>query len=181
MSVVALLVAALGLTTGLVTAEAEIVSGRCADGRVWTTSLAAQGRMLGVLNEVRAGEARPPFLRHHVLDRMAFTHSVDMACRDYFDHRTPEHRGVREKLKRVADGQMPDWTRLAEVIGTSETPQRQVDRWLDSRPHRRALLEEQHESVGIGLVRIASGSRFTTYWTVELMTERRDGRSTSKR
>ena len=175
MSWVALLVAALGVTTGIVTEEATTVSGRCPDGRVWTTSVAGQGQMLGVLNEVRADAARLPLLRHVTLDRMALTHSIDMACRDYFDHRTPERRGISEKLQRVADGQPPDWARLAEVIGTSDSPNRQVERWLDSQPHRRALLEDQHASVGIGFVRIA-GSRYPTYWTVEFMTERRAAR-----
>ena len=70
------------------------VTGRCRDGRTWTTSTGQQTLMLGLVNEVRADAARPPVMRHVVLDRMAMAHAVDMACRDNYNHRNPE----RQKL-----------------------------------------------------------------------------------
>ncbi len=185
MSWMAILAAAVGLTTGLTTgltagtvvAAADSVGGRCRDGRVWTTSVVEQGQMLGLINLVRADAARPPLRRLAVLDRMAVAHAADMACRDYFDHRNPERQRLQDRLKRVNDGSLNDWSRLAEIIGTSVAPRRQLDRWLDSRPHRRAVLEEDFDRVGVGLVRIA-GSRYGTYWAVEFAA---DGRSTSAR
>ena len=128
--------------------------------------------MLGLFNQVRAGAARPPLTRMPVLDRMALAHAADMACRDYFDHRNPERERLAERLARANDGSLSDWHRLAEVIGTSVTPARQLDRWLDSRAHRRAVLEKEHDRVGIALVRIA-GSRYGTYWAVEFAAEGR--------
>jgi uncharacterized protein YkwD len=154
-------------------AEEQAQRGRCPDGRTWTYQPAETSRMLGELNEVRRDARRPALRRHPTLDRMAQIHSVDMACRNYFNHRTPERRNLQEKFARASGGKGPEWDRLAEVIGTSPTAPRQVERWLSSRSHRRAVLERAHEQVGIGLVRIASGSRYTTYWTVELMRERR--------
>jgi uncharacterized protein YkwD len=154
----------------------DAVRGRCPDGRVWTYDSADTSRMLSALNEVRRKARRPPLVRHATLDRMAQIHSADMACRNYFNHRTPERRGLKEKLARASAGRPPAFERLAEVIGTSDTPPRQVDRWLGSRSHRRAVLDGAHAQVGIGLVRIAKGSRYTTYWTVELMHERSDRR-----
>jgi uncharacterized protein YkwD len=181
MSWMAILAAALGLATGLtsgtVVAAADAVGGRCPDGRVWTTSAVEQGQMLGLINLMRADAARPPLTRLALLDRMALAHAADMACRDYFDHRNPERQRLQDRLKRVNDGSLDDWTRLGEVIGTSATPRRQLDKWLDSRAHRRAVLEEEFGRVGVGLVRIA-GSRYGTYWTVEFAA---DGRSASAR
>ncbi|HUU33401.1 MAG TPA: CAP domain-containing protein [Vicinamibacterales bacterium] len=168
MSLGAIILVTLGLTTGFVGGDADSVTGRCRDGRVWTTSPAEQGQMLGLLNRVRAEAARPPLRRQAVLDRMALAHAVDMACRDYFDHRNPERMRLQDRLKRVNDGSLPAWHRLAEVIGTSATPGRQLERWLGSRSHRRAVLEEEHDLVGVGLVRIA-GSRYDTYWAVEFV------------
>ena len=164
------MVAAFGLTTSFMAADAGSVSGRCLDGRVWTTSLAEQGQMLGLINQARADGARPPVLRQPVLDRMALAHAVDMACRDYFDHRNPERQRLQDRLTRVNDGSLSAWYRLAEVIGTSVTPHRQLERWLDSRSHRRAVLEAEYDRVGVGLVRIA-GSRYGTYWAVEFAAE----------
>ena len=106
------------------------------------------------------------------LDRMAVAHAADMACRDYFDHRNPEQQRLQDRLTRADDGSLAGWHRLAEVIGTSVTPRRQLDRWLDSRSHRRAVLEEEYDRVGVGLVRIA-GSRYGTYWAVEFAADGR--------
>jgi uncharacterized protein YkwD len=142
------------------------VRGRCRDGRVWSTSLRDQTLMLGLLNEVRADAARPPLVRHAVLDRMAMAHAADMACRDYFNHRNPERQKLPERLARANDGTFGRWQHLAEVIGTSDAANRQLERWLGSRSHRRAVLEEDHDRVGVGLVRI-DGSTWDSYWVVE--------------
>lgn len=162
-----------GATARAVDAQ-EVLSGRCRDGRTWSMAAADTERMLAAINQVRSDAARTPLLRHPALDRMAQEHSIDMACNDYFDHRARTFEGLKEKLKRSAGRSAPDWDRLAEVIGTSPTAPRQVERWLGSRSHKRALLDEVHEWVGIGLVRIATGSKYTTYWTVDLMRERGD-------
>lgn len=146
----------------------EVVGGRCRDGRTWTTSVREQTLMHGLINEVRADAARPPVLRHAVLDRMATAHAADMACRDYFDHRNPERMKLEQRLRRVDDGSLGRWSRLAEVIGTSDSANRQLERWLGSRSHRRAVLEDAHDRVGVGLVRI-DGSRYDTYWAVEFV------------
>ena len=167
--------AVLGLTAGFTPGAAAIddrVNGRCADGRVWTTAPVAQDQMLGLLNQARAAAARPPLTRVEVLDRMAMAHAADMACRNYFDHVNPERQTVQDRLARVNPGSRFTWHRLAEVIGTSATPQLQIKRWLNSRPHRRAVLEEEHDRVGIGLVRLA-GSRYGTYWAVDFAAEGR--------
>jgi uncharacterized protein YkwD len=166
----AVLVMAAGFTIGIVASDDQFLRGRCPDGRVWTTSPVEQEQMLGLMNQVRADAARPPLTRLAVLDRMAMAHAADMACRDYFDHRNPERQKLQDRLKRANDGSVTAWRRLAEVIGTSVTPHRQLERWLDSRSHRRAVLEEEHDRVGVGLVRIA-GSRYGTYWAVEFLAE----------
>jgi len=148
-------------------------TGRCPDGRVWTTSVREQSQMLGILNQVRTDTARLPLLRHGVMDRMAMAQAVDMACRDYFSHRNPERDRLQDRFKRMNDGSLSEWRRLAEILGTGQNPYRQVEVWLDSRSHRRALLDDDHDLVGIGLVRVAAGSRYTTYWAVEFLADGR--------
>lgn len=158
--------------TGLA-ADPTSSTGRCPDGRVWTTSAREQAQMLGVLNQVRTDQRRQPLARHGVMDQMAMAQAVDMACRDYFSHRNPERDRLQDRFKRVNDGSLSGWRHLAEILGTSQSPYRQVEVWLDSSSHRRALLEDDHDLVGIGLVRVASGSRYSTYWAVEFLAQRR--------
>jgi len=147
-------------------------AGTCRDGRTWSTSETQQVRMHDRLNAVRAREGRDALTRHPILDRMALAHAADMACRNYVDHKNSAGDTLPERLTRVNDGSIPGWTRLAEVLGTSVAPERQVERWLDSRSHRRAVLQREHERVGIGVVWIA-GSRYPAYWAVEFLTPTR--------
>lgn len=141
--------------------------GTCRDGRSWSTSEPEQARMFQRLNAVRSEQRRQPLLRHPVLDRMALAHAADMACRNFIAHRNSAGDKLPDRLDRVNDGSFTGWTRLAEVLGTSVAPERQVERWLDSRSHRRAVLQPEHDRVGIGVVHIA-GSKYSTYWAVEL-------------
>jgi uncharacterized protein YkwD len=161
-SAVALLVATLSL-------EAPApVTGRCPDGRVWTTSAAEQSYMFDLLNQARGERRRPRLTRIAVLDRMAMAHAADMACRNYFDHRNREREQLKDRYARIAGRDAQEWDRLAEILGTSTTALRQVEQWLDSRSHRIALLERRHDGAGIGLVRVR-GSRYATYWAVEFV------------
>jgi uncharacterized protein YkwD len=148
------------------------VTGRCADGRVWATSDAEQTDVFGLINAVRAERTRPPLLRLPSLDRMAMVHAADMACRGYFDHVNPERQTLTDRLRVAAGGDAPAWSRLAEILGTSSSALRQVRNWLDSRAHRQAMLDAGHDRVGVGLVRIARGARYQTYWAVELVEAR---------
>ncbi len=68
MSWIAFFLAVAAAATNPGGAAPDSVSGRCRDGRIWTTSLVEQGQMLGLLNEARADEARPPLRRHAVLE-----------------------------------------------------------------------------------------------------------------
>jgi uncharacterized protein YkwD len=100
-------------------------------------------------------------------------HAADMACRGYFDHLNPERQALADRLSIAAGAEAPAWWRLAEILGTSSSALRQVRNWLDSRSHRQAMLDKSHDRVGVGLVRIAGGERYRTYWAVEFVEERR--------
>ncbi|MGE0123367.1 MAG: CAP domain-containing protein [Vicinamibacterales bacterium] len=143
------------------------LTGRCPDGRIWTTSTAEQGDMLALVNQARDERRRPRLARVAALDRMALAHAADMACGNYFSHRNRQREKLSERFTRAAGADVADWTRLAEVLGTSPTALRQVEQWLRSRSHRAAMLERQHAAAGVGMVRIGRGSRYVTYWAVE--------------
>jgi uncharacterized protein YkwD len=165
---------AVALLASMLAVEAPVpVTGRCPDGRTWTTSPVEQNQMLGLLNQARRERRRPALARIAVLDRMAMAHATDMACRNFFDHRNREGETLQDRYARIAGRDATEWQRLAEILGTSATALTQVQRWLDSRSHREALLERKHDGAGIGLVRIARGSRYTTYWAVEFVGDAR--------
>jgi uncharacterized protein YkwD len=158
----------LALLASLATVEPQApVGGRCPDGWVWTTSFDEQAEMLVLLNQARLAQRLPPLVRVAVLDRMAMAHAADMACRSYFSHGNPEGESLEDRYARAAGDEASDWLRLAEILGTSPTAPLQLQGWLDSPSHRKALLEPAHNGAGIGLVRIARGSRTVAFWAVE--------------
>ena len=161
------------LALSMLDAPTPPATGVCPDGRAWVTSDAEQTYIFGLINSVRAERARPPVQRLRSLDRMAMAHAVDMACRNYFDHLNPERQPLADRLRLAAGREAPDWRELAEILGTSSSALRQVRNWLESRSHRQAMLQEDLDRAGVGLVRIARGQRAATFWAVEFVAERR--------
>jgi uncharacterized protein YkwD len=98
------------------------------------------------------------------LHSAAASHSQDMATRNFFDHRSPDGRHVRD---RVNTGQFR-WKMVGENIaaGARSAPEALQD-WLDSPPHCENLMEPAFTDVGVSCAR-QPGSRAGTYWTMVL-------------
>jgi uncharacterized protein YkwD len=83
-------------------------------------------------------------------------HATDMVARDYFSHVTPAGADVVARLRRV--GYLPvhrTWM-AGEVLSWGifwrSTPKATVDAWLDSPPHKAALIEPDFREIGAGAV-----------------------------
>ena len=126
-------------------------------------------------NEERMLRDLPPLSRDTKLDEIAVEHSQDMAERNFFDHINPDGESPVDRAekhhyvqsKKLADGS------LFEGIGenivkipaeknvygygdvSGDDPDQiarvAVDSFMDSKPHREALLLPQHEKIGIGV------------------------------
>lgn len=74
--------------------------------------------------------------------------AVDLVKRNYWSHQTPEG----EPFWSFADEQNYDWIYLGENLAADfETSEKIVDAWLSSPSHRKNLLNENYQDIGIGI------------------------------
>ena len=107
-----------------------------------------------LVNAEREEAGRPRLQQDWRLARAAELHATDMVVREYFSHFSPGGSDVVERLRRV--GYLPQrrfWI-AGEVLSWGilwrSTPKAAVDAWLDSLPHRRAMLEPGFREIGAG-------------------------------
>ena len=106
---------------------------------------------LCLINAQRARHSLPPLSENLLLQRAAELHSLDMAARDFFEHKTPD--GVHPDARIVRQGYPP--ILVGENLAWGETvksaPAAIVEMWMNSPGHRRNILEPQYREIGIGM------------------------------
>jgi uncharacterized protein YkwD len=103
-----------------------------------------------------------PLRRDPHLQRAAKEHSADMARRDYLSHTSLDGRSFAERIRDAGYDGSP----LGENLAAGQASARDVvAAWLDSAPHRAALLDCSYTRVGVGL---GTGGTYGRYWTLDL-------------
>ena len=124
-------------------------------GAAGTVSYAAasEGRVLGLLNEIRHDHGLAPLAPSRALHSAAREHSADMLGRGYFRHDSPgEAFGtrIRRHLASPLVGENIAWG-----TGRYGSPEGLVSLWMHSPEHRRIILMGSLHRIGLG---IASGT-----------------------
>lgn len=88
----------------------------------------------------------------------ARTHSDDMHRRKYFDHETPEGQRPGDRLH----DRGVQWRASAENIAVAPTMALAHSGWMQSEGHRRNILREHVDHIGIGVVKGDRGYVMTT-------------------
>lgn len=92
------------------------------------------------------------------LNRAARGHSRDMAERGYFDHTSPDGRGVGDRV--TAAGY--EWSAVGENIAVGQpTAVAVVEAWLESPGHRANILNCEYTQMGLGVDTSDGGPRWT--------------------
>lgn len=98
------------------------------------------------INEVRDDYGLAPFDWDVSLARAARSHVAYMDSSGHYSHY--QANGSSPRMRIEATGYIPE--RTGEAIGWGYNQQRMLAWWLDSAPHRRLLLSDDHEQIGIG-------------------------------
>ena len=134
---------ALALRAEPATAASGGYVARCGGGKIFLN--AKEKRSFRLHNRIRRERGLRPFCVHPALQRAARAHSKDMIRRDYFAH---GNAGAR--LKRYGY----DWRVYGENIaggsGSYGAPGVIFRRWMNSRPHRKNILDNRFREIGIG-------------------------------
>ena len=111
----------------------------------------------------RMGPARPLRWDRSLAD-VATGHSRDMAHRNYFDHRSPEGRTVRD---RVAGTGYKSKLVGENLAGGDPHIASAIQGWLDSPAHCENMMDPKFNEVAVACVG-QKGSQWGTYWTMVL-------------
>ncbi len=118
--------------------------------------------MLEQANDLRAAAGAPPLAADERLHLAAQRHAEDMLARSYYDHRTPEGDGPRE---RVAAAGVTRASRFGENIARGQTSVEEVlAAWRRSRDHRKNLLHPGFTRLGVGMARGRTPDGWTVVW-----------------
>ncbi len=135
---------------------------RTASGAEPSNMTSLEADLLVAVNRVRSDHHLIPLVRRTDLDRVALSHSADMARRGYFSHQSPEGENAVHRLQEYG---VTDMLLAAENLGktTQSDPSAQIVRsWLQSPDHRGNLLAPALNFTGIGIARGADGSLIYT-------------------
>ncbi|NKB59452.1 MAG: hypothetical protein GKS00_24275 [Alphaproteobacteria bacterium] len=120
------------------------------------------------VNQYRARHKLSPLTLNLALNRTAQAHSDDMAARDFFDHVTPSGKTVGDRATRAGY----QWRAVLENLAAGQdNPQEVVTGWINSPPHREALLEPDIDDAGVGYTFLAQDGgvvRKFHYWTLNM-------------
>ena len=106
-----------------------------------------KGGMIERVNALRAQSGLGPVRPNAALERAALAHARDMANRGFFDHRSPDGRGVGERVRSAGY----TWCGVAENIALGQTSIPEAfDSWRTSPGHRANMLGSYSE---IGIAR----------------------------
>jgi uncharacterized protein YkwD len=142
-------------TTVVAPADAEADGCRGGDVEFQVAPERVRDALLCELNGARARHDTGRLATQDDLGRAAQRHAADMRRRGYFAHESPGGRDVGDRLKRAGYARAGCSWRAGEILawggGPRSTAAALVDAWLDSPPHRRVLVSDRYEAVGIGL------------------------------
>lgn len=117
------------------------------------------------VNRQRALNGVRPVELDDRLTAAAQKHTDDMAKREYFDHKSPDGRGVSDRVR--AEGY--SWRVVAENIGGGiSSPVALVNSWMTSPEHRDNMLGEDVVEIGVGYAPRPPGrprTGYSHYWT----------------
>jgi uncharacterized protein YkwD len=147
----------LGLAIGHAPARAEAAACRAATNEASLLTKSQEARaLLCVINKTRTRRDLHPVRPSAVLNVAALAHSVAMVAKRCFAHECKNELDLGGRLQKAGfPGCNCAW-RASENIAYGEnrlsSPRAVVTAWMNSPPHRRALLKPRFRLIGIGIV-----------------------------
>jgi uncharacterized protein YkwD len=111
-----------------------------------------------LVNDVRAEAGCRSLASHQALGEAAQDHSEFMERNDDLSHYGPGRKSLGERLKQAGYA----WSQAGETIARGYPDASSVVKaWMDSKPHRRIILDCGYRDAGVGLAH----DQGETWWT----------------
>ena len=122
-------------------------------------------RVVDLTNSIRAQFGLEVFTENAQLQEAAQTQSENLAFLDFFNHTGLDGK---HPWDRVADTGYNYWTVGENIAAGQLTPEEVVQAWMDSPPHRAAILNPDFKEIGVGFQYLADDTgdiNYNFYWT----------------
>lgn len=124
--------------------EEPVVESADFSGILWAPTAEA---FLQAANHIRQRSGLPPLQRDAALDRIADSHTRDMAKSRFFAHESPTRGSTHDRMRRAG---FP-YQRYGENIGRARSSEEIHTLWLRSPGHRANLLDPGFTHIGVGV------------------------------
>lgn len=111
-----------------------------------------------IVNEERGKAGAAPLAVDESLCRLAQLKAEDMRDNDYFDHDSPTYGRSHEMMKQFGVSYRASGENIA--MG-QRTPEQVMSEWMNSQGHRKNILNDTYEKIGVGY---CTGGTGRTYW-----------------
>lgn len=111
-------------------------------------------RLMEDLNQARSQNGVSPLTEDTRLDNSAQTKADDMVARNYYDHPDPDGK----QGYTYAEAAIPSCTYISENLVEASSASDALSQWMNSAPHKAALLDPKYSLTGFGIA--AHGSYF---------------------
>lgn len=118
-------------------------------------------QVLSLTNAEREKEGLSPLKWDGSLAALATAHCSDMIENNYFSHNSLDGRTPFDRMK---DAGISYWTAGENIAAGQHSPQAVVEEWMNSEGHRKNILNEEFEYLGVGVVK---GGQYGIYWVQE--------------
>lgn len=124
---------------------------------------ANEQQIINLINQQRSGNGLSPYVVVYELTQSSRKHSHDMADNNFTSHTGSDGSTPGDRMRAFGY----HWTRAGENTGWgfSGDPQTMVNWWMNSPPHRDAILSTNFQDMGVGYA-INYSSDWGHYWTV---------------
>lgn len=123
-----------------------------------------QAALIAEINKTRRSFGKQELVDDEILTQTAAAYARQLAQRHHLDHKDPQGRGPDARVEERGY----HWMYVAENLAAGQlTPAEVVQDWLNSPPHRAALLSDHPEELGVAYVRSQVSLRedpHLTYW-----------------
>ncbi len=138
-----------------------------------------QAALIAEINKTRRRHGKRELLDDEILTQTAAAYARQLAQRHHLDHKDPQGRGPDARVEERGY----HWMYVAENLAAGQlSPAEVVQDWLNSPPHRAALLSDHPEELGVAYVRSQVSLRedpHLTYWVA--LFAKPQGRSAARR
>lgn len=118
-------------------------------------------KILELTNAEREKNGLNPLKWDNSLAELAKEHCEDMINRDYFAHNTPEGKTPFDRMK---ESGISYWSAGENIAAGQYSPEKAFEEWLKSPSHKRNILNDDFEYLGVGVVK---GGTYGIYWAQE--------------